>query len=130
MQVPPQVQAVMSLGHYILKATSEKGTLISIDLPFEDNYAEIITSRGSFQFWKNKQLAFSEIYRVLKPGGVAFIGRGFSENLSIETARKIRQNGNDHCSHGCDSKKGNTPVRSVLAQQGHTITLDHALLFK
>ncbi|HDY89490.1 MAG TPA: methyltransferase domain-containing protein [bacterium] len=64
------------------------------DLPFEDNYAEIIVSRGSFQFWKNRQLAFSEIYRVLKPGGVAFIGRGFSENLPVETARKIRLNGN------------------------------------
>jgi len=34
--------------------------------------------------------AFSEIYRVLKPGAVAYIGRGFSRNLPIETAKKIR----------------------------------------
>ena len=34
--------------------------------------------------------AFSEIYRVLKPGTVAYIGRGFSENLPVETARKVR----------------------------------------
>jgi len=59
-------------------------------LPFRDDYAEVIVSRGSFQFWDNKRLAFSEIYRVLKPGGVAFIGRGFADDLPVETARKIR----------------------------------------
>jgi SAM-dependent methyltransferase len=62
----------------------------AIALPFHDDYAEIIISRGSFQFWKNLQVAFAEIYRVLKPGGVAFIGRGFPENLPIELARRIR----------------------------------------
>lgn len=60
-------------------------------LPFKDNYADIIVSRGSFQFWKDKRLAFSEIYRVLKTGGIAFIGRGFSENLPVEIAKNIRE---------------------------------------
>lgn len=60
------------------------------DLPFRDNYADIVVSRGSFQFWNNKQQAFSEIYRILKPGGIAYIGRGFSENLPVDVARKIR----------------------------------------
>ncbi|RJP18647.1 MAG: class I SAM-dependent methyltransferase [Candidatus Omnitrophota bacterium] len=59
-------------------------------LPFRDHYADLVVSRGSFQFWKDKQLAFSEIYRVLKSGGVAFIGRGFSENLPIEVANQVR----------------------------------------
>jgi len=59
-------------------------------LPFRDDYAEIIVSRGSFHLWDDKPLAFSEIYRVLKPGAAAFIGRGFSENLPVEIARKIR----------------------------------------
>ncbi len=59
-------------------------------LPFRDNFAEIVVSRGSFPFWKDKQKAFSEVYRVLKPGGVAFIGRGFSENLPVEVAREVR----------------------------------------
>ena len=71
-------------------------------LPFRDNYAEVIVSRGSLHFWKNKRLAFSEIYRVLKPGGVAFIGRGFPDALPVETARKIR---------AAQSKRGE---RSVL----------------
>ncbi len=59
-------------------------------LPFRDEYAVIIVSRGSFPFWENQQLAFAEIYRVLKPGGIACIGRGLSENLPVETARKVR----------------------------------------
>lgn len=44
------------------------------DLAFRDGYADIIVSRGSFPFWENKKQAFREIYRVLKPGGVAYIG--------------------------------------------------------
>ena len=59
-------------------------------LPFHDDYADIVVSRGSFHFWTDKVQAFSEIYRVLKPGAVAYIGRGFSENLPVETARQIR----------------------------------------
>jgi ubiquinone/menaquinone biosynthesis C-methylase UbiE len=62
-------------------------------LPFRDNYADIIVSRGSLQFWSDQTQAFREIYRVLKPGGAAFIGRGFSRDLPVETARKIRASG-------------------------------------
>ena len=62
-------------------------------LPFRDNYADIITSRGSLQFWPDQTQAFREICRVLKPGGAAFIGRGFSRDLPVETARKIRASG-------------------------------------
>ena len=61
-----------------------------VALPFRDNYADIIVSRGSFHFWKDQEQAFKEIYRVLKPGAAAYIGRGFSPNLPVETARKIR----------------------------------------
>jgi len=64
----------------------------ALALPFRDNYADIIVSRGSFHFWKDKTGAFSEIYRVLKPGAVAYIGRGFSRNLPVATAKKIRSN--------------------------------------
>ena len=61
-------------------------------LAFRDNYADIIVSRGSFHLWEDKVKAFGEIYRVLKPGAVAYIGRGFSRNLPVETAKKIRAN--------------------------------------
>ena len=60
-------------------------------LPFANNYADIVVSRASFQFWKDKKGAFAEIYRVLKPGGAAFIGRGFPDNLPVEVARQVRK---------------------------------------
>ena len=60
-------------------------------LPFQDNYADIIVSRGSYHFWDDKTKAFAEIYRVLKPGGIAFAGRGFAADMPLEIARKIRK---------------------------------------
>ncbi|MGB2863798.1 MAG: class I SAM-dependent methyltransferase [Sedimentisphaerales bacterium] len=72
-------------GHRVSAVFADAGAL-----PFRDNYADIIVSRGSFPFWQDKRRAFSEIYRVLKPGAVAYIGRGFSENLPVPTAKKIR----------------------------------------
>lgn len=60
-------------------------------MPFRDNYADIVVSRGSFPFWSDKQKAFSEILRVMKPGALAYIGRGLPETLPVETARNIRE---------------------------------------
>lgn len=47
------------------------------DIPFEDNSIDLIVSRASYKFWGDLEKAFSEIYRVLKPGGKTYIGGGF-----------------------------------------------------
>ncbi len=60
------------------------------DLPFRDNFADVVVSRGSFPFWPDQLKCFAEILRVLKPGGVAYVGRGFPSTLPPETARAIR----------------------------------------
>lgn len=73
-------------------------------LPFRDNYADIIVSRGSFHFWEDKVQAFSEIYRVLKPGAIAYIGRGFSRNLPVQTAKKIRAKQGKKMKYDVDKK--------------------------
>ncbi len=59
-------------------------------LPFHDGLADIVVSRGSLQQWADLRQGLREIHRVLKPGGVAFIGRGFPEGFPPETARAIR----------------------------------------
>jgi ubiquinone/menaquinone biosynthesis C-methylase UbiE len=46
-------------------------------LPFDDDFANLIVSRGSVFFWDDLLVAFSEIARVLAPGGEAWIGGGF-----------------------------------------------------
>lgn len=64
------------------------------DMPFRSNYADVIVSRGSFPFWGDTKQGLKEVYRVLKPGGAALIGRGFSPNLPVETARAVRSKQN------------------------------------
>jgi len=60
-------------------------------LPFCDGVADVIVSRGSYHFWADTKKGFAEIWRVLKPGGVAYIGRGFSRDLPLDVARSIRE---------------------------------------
>ncbi|WFN36698.1 class I SAM-dependent methyltransferase [Methanomicrobium antiquum] len=44
---------------------------------FENCFADLIVSRGSMFFWDKPNLAFKEINRILKPGGMAYVGGGF-----------------------------------------------------
>jgi SAM-dependent methyltransferase len=66
------------------------------DLPFRDEYADLVVSRGSIFFWPDQLAGVKEAYRILKPGGVAYIGGGFSRILdpAIRTPlaeAKVRQ---------------------------------------
>jgi len=45
-------------------------------IPISDNCINLVTSRGSIFFWQNKPQGISEVYRILRPGGVAMIGGG------------------------------------------------------
>ena len=55
-----------------------KSVLGSVDrMPFGNNFADLVVSRGSFFFWPDLEAAFNEIYRILKPGGQTYIGGGF-----------------------------------------------------
>lgn len=70
---------------------SEKTTVLVADvedLPFEDGSFQLVISRGSVPFWENQEKAFREIFRVLAPGGKAYIGGGLG---SGKTRRMIKQ---------------------------------------
>jgi len=54
------------------------------DLPFENEFADLIISRGSYHCWKDKVLVFQEIYRILKIGGTGFVGGGFGRYITKE----------------------------------------------
>lgn len=60
-------------------------------MPFPNNFADLVVSRGSFIFWKNKVQAFKEVKRILKPGGVAFIGGGMGNLLPQEERARIQE---------------------------------------
>jgi ubiquinone/menaquinone biosynthesis C-methylase UbiE len=78
-------------------------------LPFENNFADIIVSRGSLWFWKDKVKGLQEIYRVLKSGGIAFTGGGLGRYTPPTMRKRL---------------KGKR--RKALQEQGETGFLDGA----
>lgn len=64
------------------------------DLPFEDNYADVIVSRGTLTFIPDIGKCLKEVDRVLKPTGVAFLGGRYlytprEHKITTEKLRKI-----------------------------------------
>ena len=61
-------------------------------LPFSDQSIDLVISRGSVFFWDDLHQAFQEIYRVLAPGGMTYIGGGFGSNeLKEQIERKMTE---------------------------------------
>ncbi|WP_321417863.1 class I SAM-dependent methyltransferase [uncultured Methanomethylovorans sp.] len=59
-------------------------------LPFVDNCANLVVSRGSVFFWKDLPIAFREFARILAPNGQAWIGGGFgTKELKEQIAEKM-----------------------------------------
>ena len=59
-------------------------------LPFRNNCADLIVSRGSVFFWNDLPVAFKEISRVLAPGGLAWVGGGFgTKELRAQISEKM-----------------------------------------
>ncbi|MCM2464785.1 class I SAM-dependent methyltransferase [Methanoculleus oceani] len=54
-------------------------------MPMRDNSVSLVVSRGSVYFWEDRARAFREIERVLRPGGVAFVGGSFGTPTLRET---------------------------------------------
>jgi SAM-dependent methyltransferase len=88
----------------------------AVALPFRSNYADAIVSRGSFQFWSDKQEAFREILRVLKPGGAAHIGRGLPARMPLNVARQLRRRHGSGPKYDVDETE--TALRDVMKTLG------------
>jgi ubiquinone/menaquinone biosynthesis C-methylase UbiE len=70
------------------RADTIQGDVTSIPLP--DASVQLAVSRGSVFFWIDLPKAFAEIYRVLAPGGWAYIGGGFgSKELKERIVREM-----------------------------------------
>jgi ubiquinone/menaquinone biosynthesis C-methylase UbiE len=60
------------------------------DLPFENEFADFIISRGAYHCWRDKVYVFKEIYRVLKKGGIGFVGGGFGRYVTDEELNRMK----------------------------------------
>lgn len=64
-------------------------------LPLPSNCCDLVVSRGAMGFFQDKPAAMREIHRVLKPGGVTYIGGGDCRTWvlpPIDIVKKIRFN--------------------------------------
>lgn len=59
-------------------------------LPFEDNFADLVISRGSLWFWKDQVKGLQEINRVLKTGGTAFVGGGLGRYTPATMRKRLQ----------------------------------------
>ena len=62
-----------------------------VKMPFPDNFANLVVSRGSIPFWKDLTGAFKEIKRVLKPDGFGYVGGGFGSSKMKAKIKRDRE---------------------------------------
>lgn len=59
-------------------------------LPYEDEFFDLVVSTFSLHHWPDKAAGLNEIYRVLKPGGEAWI-YDHCKDPSLEARRQLRR---------------------------------------
>lgn len=91
------------------------------DLPFIDSYFDLIISRGSIFFWEDMAKGLAEAYRVLKQGGVAYMGGGTSRNMPRKEAEEFARWARPrHANARPDWQERNSPeyLRNTLRTAG------------
>jgi len=62
-------------------------------LPFGEGSFDLVISRGTLPFLRDQVQVIREVYRVLKPGGTAFLGGGMGRYTPEEEAVKLYPSG-------------------------------------
>lgn len=73
------------LGRQVKVARGE-----AMDIPYPNEYFDYVVSLGGPQHWDAPELAMAEVYRVLKPGGIAWI-YGLRRELPEEGWDRVRE---------------------------------------
>ena len=90
-------------------------------LPFENDFANLITSRGSLWFWKDQVKGLQEIYRVLKPGGIAFVGGGLGRYTPASMRRRLKGKGRRKATEKGKARfLDGDGIREIIRQTGLT----------
>ncbi|MEA5464411.1 class I SAM-dependent methyltransferase [Leptothoe sp. PORK10 BA2] len=103
------------LDHYFVQNLNENPTL-----PFADRTFDAVLNTVSVQYLQHPEAVFAEIYRVLKPGGIAIVS--FSNRMFYQKAIAAWRDGSD-ASHIALVKRYFASVKGfsqseVIANQG------------
>lgn len=74
------------LGHRLAAVVG-----VAEKMPFMDNSVDLLVSRGSIFFWDDPVKGLQEVYRVLRPGGKAYIGGGAGSGYPRWATEKLIQ---------------------------------------
>ncbi len=85
-------------------------------LPFPDDSVDLVVSRGSIVFWEDQAAGLREVYRVLRPGGKAYIGGGAGSGYPKPAAAKLIQERKDKM-RGDEAEKWNRFVELRRPEQ-------------
>ena len=77
---------------------------VAEDMPLPDNSVDLVVSRGSIFFWDDPAKGLREVYRVLRPGGKAYIGGGAGSGYPKWAAEKLIQQRKEKL-HSDDAEK-------------------------
>ena len=105
-------------------------------LPFKSGSIDLAVSTGVFHHLKSPRLVFEECYRVLKPGGEAWIYDGYPEVFRTHADRKnlgeqygffVRHLGSTISAiHGFTREEYETDIKGILEQTGFKGSYDMA----
>jgi len=88
-------------------------------LPLHTASVDLVVSRGSVFFWEDKAAAFSEIKRVLRPGGRVYIGGGMGTPALMEEITARMKAVNSELRHGPgDGRSSEEEYRRILRDTG------------
>jgi ubiquinone/menaquinone biosynthesis C-methylase UbiE len=58
-------------------------------MPFGDDSIDLIVCRGAVFFWEDPAQGFKEVYRLLRPAGVAFIGGSMGRYMPVSERKAL-----------------------------------------
>jgi SAM-dependent methyltransferase len=85
--------------HIVEDGLQNRATTLLADvqnIPLADGSVNLVISRGSIPFWKDPAKGLEEIYRILAPGGKAYVGGGRgTPEIQAQIAAKRKELGMD-----------------------------------
>ena len=104
-----------SLAHRI-----EIKELDKFNLPYAEGSFDLVYFRGALFFWEKEAQILKEMYRVLKPGGVALAGGGFGASTPDEVISEILDRSHELNRRLSKRVLSDSELTSILAEAGLT----------